>query len=263
MAMTTRLGRLFFAFAMIASGIQQLVRADFVRLVPKLPAWIPWPGFWACVVGVLLIVTGGAVAAKKWTRPAAALLGAMLLLLLGLLYGPQILANPTVGFVWTNPCKVLALLAGVIVLWGIPAEGTSGGFPAKAPRAGGMLPFAPWLLGVFLLVCGVQHFVYAGFVDTLVPAWIPPGPRFWTCFTGVALIAGGAGMFLPKTTRLAATLSGVMIFLWVILLHIPRAAADWHNVGETSAIFEALALSGVAFLLAGLVRAGDAQIDRN
>ena len=263
MATTTTLGRLFFAFALIASGVQQLIRADFVRLVPKLPAWIPWPGFWACVMGVLLIVAGGAIAAKKGTRPAATLLGAMFLLLFGLLYVPQILANPAVGFIWTNPCKVLALLAGAIVLLGASTDGTAGGFPARIPPAGGMLPFAPWFLGVFLLICGVQHFVYAGFVDTLVPAWIPPGPRFWTCFTGGALIAGGAGLFLPKTTRLAATLSGMMIFLWVILLHIPRAAADWNNAGETAAIFEALALSGVAFLVAGSVRAGNARVERN
>jgi len=37
---------------------------------------------------------------------------------------------------------------------------------------------------------------------------------------------------------------------WVILLHIPRALADLHNIGETSGVFEALALSGAAFILA-------------
>lgn len=247
----TTLGRLFFAVALIASGIQQLVNTSFVRLVPKLPAWIPWPGFWAGVVGVFLIVAGAAIAAQKGTRLAAVLLGVIFLLLLGLLYVPQILANPSTGFIWTNPCKVLALLAGTILLAGVPSGENAGGLPAKARPAGWMPALAPVFLGVFLLVCGVQHFVYAGFVDSLVPAWIPPRPRFWTCFTGVALIAGGAGLLLPKTARLAATLSGVMIFLWIILLHIPRAAADWHNAGETSAIFEALALSGIAFLVAG------------
>ena len=41
-----------------------------------------------------------------------------------------------------------------------------------------------------------------------------------------------------------------MILLWVVLLHIPRAMADLHNAGEMSGIFEALALSGAAFILA-------------
>jgi hypothetical protein len=41
-----------------------------------------------------------------------------------------------------------------------------------------------------------------------------------------------------------------MIFLWVILLHIPRAAADLRNTNEMTAVFEALAFSGAAFLVA-------------
>ena len=42
-------------------------------------------------------------------------------------------------------------------------------------------------------------------VATLVPAWIP-NPTFWTYFAGVALIAGGIGLVLVATSRLAATL---------------------------------------------------------
>jgi uncharacterized membrane protein YphA (DoxX/SURF4 family) len=88
----------------------------------------------------------------------------------------------------------------------------------------------------------------------LVPAWIP-GARFWVYLTGIALIAEGVGLLLPKTQRLAATMVGIMILLWVVLLHIPRALADLHNAGETSGIFEALALSGAAFILADRRRA--------
>jgi uncharacterized membrane protein YphA (DoxX/SURF4 family) len=87
---------------------------------------------------------------------------------------------------------------------------------------------------------------------SLVPTWIP-GARFWTYFAGVALIAGGAGIIVPLTTRLAASLSGLMIFLWFVMLHIPRAlaapAAQSRN--EWTAVFEALAMSGIAFVLAG------------
>jgi uncharacterized membrane protein len=102
-----------------------------------------------------------------------------------------------------------------------------------------------------MVVCGVQHFVYADFVAQLIPAWMP-AHRFWTYFTGTALVAGGIGINLPPTARVAAALSGLMIFLWIILLHIPRAMASRQDAGETAAIFEALALSGTAFLLAGI-----------
>jgi uncharacterized membrane protein YphA (DoxX/SURF4 family) len=111
-------------------------------------------------------------------------------------------------------------------------------------------PLGAVFLAVFLVVCGMQHFAYSDFVTTLVPSWIP-GQRYWTYFTGVALIAGGAGILVPPTSRLAATLAAVMIFLWVLLVHIPRALAGPQHAGETAGVFEALALSGVALIVAG------------
>ncbi len=45
-----------------------------------------------------------------------------------------------------------------------------------------------------------------------------------------------------------------MILLWVVLLHVPRALADLHDASETSGVFEALAMSGIAFILADRAR---------
>jgi uncharacterized membrane protein len=108
-------------------------------------------------------------------------------------------------------------------------------------------------LGLFMLLGGIQHFRFVEFVVTLVPSWVPGGGLVWTYFAGVALIAGGVGLMIPTTARLAAALSGVMILLWVVMLHIPRAVAatDATRANETTAVFEALAFSGLAFLLAG------------
>ena len=103
-----------------------------------------------------------------------------------------------------------------------------------------------------MILAGIQHFLFADFVATLVPAWIP-GSSFWTYFAGIALIAGGAGLLLRRTLQTAAALSGLMIFLWVLLLHLPRAlgAAPAAQRNEWTALFEALAFSGVALILAG------------
>jgi hypothetical protein len=46
-----------------------------------------------------------------------------------------------------------------------------------------------------------------------------------------------------------------MIFLWVFLVHIPRALAGPNHANETAGVFEALALSGVALLVAATRRA--------
>ncbi len=245
------LGRIFVALALVGSGVEQLFIGKFVRLVPPLPAWLPWHSLWAYLAGIVLIVAGVAIGTGRGTRLAAAVVGAMLLVSLLFLQLPKALSDPFVGFMWTNPCKGLALIGGAILLAGMPPGGADR--PSAIATLTGKLSFLAWVfLGWFLLICGIQHFVYADFVDTLVPSWIP-APRFWTCFTGVALIAGGVGILIPRARSLAATWSGIMVFLWVVLLHIPRAV-QMESAGETAAIFEALAISGIAFILAERTR---------
>src|SRR5882672_7749833 len=160
------LGRLFFATSIVAFGIQQLVTADFVRLVPPLPAWMPWHSFWACLVGIVLLAVGTAIGTGYRARQAAAVLGAMLLLSILFLHLPKAAANPLVGFMWTNPCKALAMLGGVIILAGaLPEEGSG---IARLFRK--LAPLGPLFLSGFLILGGIQHFVYADFVAKLVPA---------------------------------------------------------------------------------------------
>jgi len=256
------LGRLFIGTALFSSGLMQLIRQDFVRLVPKLPEWVWRPDLWADASGAILVAAGLAIAVD-WKRRLAAIGVAALLFLVLLLYVPGVLANPGAGFMWTNPCKTLALLGTAILLATMPQRWNPASRQADEIRvgktlslSGGRIPplSAAWF-GLFLVVCGVQHFVYVDFVVTLVPAWMP-GLRFWAYFTGVALIAGGVGVNFRPTHRLAAVLSGMMIFLWVVLLHVPRSVASWPDNGEISGVFEALALSGTAFLLAGVSSRG-------
>ena len=249
------LGRSFFGLATLASGVLQLVTGDFVRLVPKLPAWVPAHSTWAYLVGVVLVAIGLAILSGRTARIAASVLGAMILAEVLLLYMPQMVVNPVIdrpflrGFMWTNPLKALALVGGAAILVG-RSLGEARGISPLVRSIGRLEPLGAVFLAIFLVVCGMQHFVYRDFVTGMVPSWIP-GQRFWTYFTGVALIAGGAGILVRPTVRLAATLSALMIFLWVLLLHIPRALAGPNHANETAGVFEALAISGVALLVAG------------
>ncbi len=248
------LGRVFLGLAALASGVLQLVVSDFVRLVPKTPAWVHQP-FLAWFVGVVLVVIGLRILSGRMARAAASVLGVLILLNLFLLYAPQMVVNPVVdrpffrGFMWTNPLKSLALVGGAAILAG-DCRATSARSWRSCAASPGSRPRRACLLSVFLIVCGVQHYVYAAFVDGMVPAWIPPGQRFWTYVTGASLVAGGAGLLVRPVARLAASMSALMIFLWVLLLHVPRALAGPEHAFEAAGIFEALALSGVALLVA-------------
>jgi len=249
----TILARFFIAIAMVAFGVQHFIYMDFVtRVFPKLPAWIPAHSFLACVFGAFLIAAGAEIMIGKAARLAAVLLGAVILVSFALLYLPLLLTTPPNGGLWTSAGKALALAGGSFLV--------AGSFPVKLDAPLGSLstvvkalekiaPLGRFFLAAFLILGGIEHFIYVDFVARLVPSWIP-GHVFWTYFAGVALIAGGVGMSVPLTSRLAAALTGLMIFLWVVLLHIPRAATDLHNSNETTAVFEALAFSGAAFLVA-------------
>ena len=106
-----------------------------------------------------------------------------------------------------------------------------------------------YFLAIPMIVFGIQHFIYAEFVMGLVPTWIPGG-LFWTYFSGAALVAAGVGIFFNVLSRMAATLLGAMIFVWVIVLHIPRVFANPGDSNEFINIFDAVMMGGGAFIFA-------------
>ncbi len=144
---------------------------------------------------------------------------------------------------------ILAILGGV-GLAVVPRDGSPGNSLDRV--FGTAARFAPWALGAFLAYCGILHFPLAKYVAGLIPPWIP-AHLFWTYFAAVALIAGGIGLNVPRTARLAATLSGIMLISWVFLVHIPLAIST-HTVSEVSRGFQALQDGAVAFMLAGVSR---------
>jgi uncharacterized membrane protein len=105
------------------------------------------------------------------------------------------------------------------------------------------------LVAISLVVFGVQHFIYGGFVATLVPAFMP-GRLFWAYFVGVAFVAAAIGILTRILARAAATMLGVMFFLFVVLLHIPRIVGNSSNGNEWTSGFVALAMCGGAWIVA-------------
>jgi uncharacterized membrane protein len=249
------LGRFFLAIPMVAFGLQHLVYLDFVtRVFPKLPAWIPGHTFLASLFGTLLLAAGIAIMIERVARLAALLLGAVILASFALLYMPLLVTNPPNGGLWTSAGKALALSGGSFLAAGslyIKSEAPAETFAPVIRALERLIPLGRFFFAAFLILCGIEHFIYTEFVAGLVPSWIP-GHFFWAYFTGLALIAGGAGIIVPPTMRLAASLSGSMIFLWVVLLHIPRAVVNPRGSNETTAVFEALAMSGIAFMIAAV-----------
>jgi len=227
----TRIGRLLFAGAMAGFGIQYLVHAFVAGPVPG-PPWSPGRPLWAYSTAVLLIAAAFCIATGKKMRLAALLL-AILLLLRGLfVFAPRLVANVHDPGPWTSGFEILAMCGAALVL-----SGTLVGL--------GRLFFAS-----LLVVVGIQHFLYARFVATLVPAW-SPGHLFWWYFGGVAFFVAVVSIVPLPYLRLAANLLGLMFFLWVFLVHLPRVAASPHDGKEWTSALVALAMCGGAWGVAG------------
>jgi uncharacterized membrane protein len=239
----TSLGRRLFAVALIAFGLLQFLYADLVTGRP--PAWPAQLGagwIWAYATGAWLVLAGAAMLADRYTRAAAWSIAVLVFVSALIRNLPLALADPTFGGAWTRLGKAVALTGGAVAM----AASVRG----RRPRVDVLAIVGRVALGMFLIASGVQHFLFPNAVMSLIPGWIP-GALMWTYVAGVALIAGGAGLIVPRTTRLAGIGVGLMLLTWTVILHIPRALAAQpaNQRNEWTAVFEALAFAGIALAL--------------
>ena len=238
-------GRYLFAASILAFGIQNII---FARSGSYLgPPWTPVSHLLAFFVGIALVIFGAALTSRRRARFAALVPCAILLARAAICYLPRIAVTPHNPDPWTNGFELLGIGgAGLILAARYPADSVT-------PQTGGgriVIWLGRILFAVSLIVFAIQHFIYAEFVASLVPGWIP-GHLFWAYFVGVAFIAAALAIVSGKRAQLAAALLGTMFLLWVPILHAPRVAAAIHNGDEWTSLFVALAMGGGSFIIAG------------
>jgi uncharacterized membrane protein len=240
-----------FAVALVAFGVLHFVYGDFVtRVVTIWPAAIPARSLWVSMTGVLLATVGASVLGGWKPRLPLMLLAGTLAVSFLFLHLPAVLTDAVIANAWTKAGKALVLLGGCV---SVAATFTERNTPGSAFLAGRWpVALGRTTLASFMMMASVQHVRWFEFVVSLVPAWVPGGGAFWTYAAAVFLLAGGLGMLIPATRMRAAQLSGVMIFLWVFMLHLPRALnAVGPASNEITSTFEALAFAGLAWVYAG------------
>ena len=236
----TTLGRIFIAIALVVFGVQHFMYGAFVAGL--VPAWMPGRLFWAYFVGAAFFAAAAGILYQRLARPAATLLGVMFFLFVVLLHIPRIAGHSSDGNEWTSGFVALAMCGGA---WVLARNSPLAGRETAAP----FLKLGRYFFAIAFVAFGIQHIVYARFAAGLGPPWFLGRP-LWAYLTGAVFIAAGAAIFLGKTARLAATLLGTIIFLFFLLLYIPRITAQLHNPGPWTSGFEVLALCGGAMVLA-------------
>ena len=113
-----------------------------------------------------------------------------------------------------------------------------------------ILPFGPLFFAMPMGVFGTEHLVDASDMAQAVPSWMP-AHLFWAYLVGIALIAAALSIILNKHARLAATLLGSMLLVFVALIHIPNIVAEHGARLFWTIALRDTAFSGGAFALAG------------
>jgi uncharacterized membrane protein YphA (DoxX/SURF4 family) len=246
-------GRVFYALALLVYGIQQFIFGTFRPVF--LPAWqshLPGLAVWAYAFGIVLIAAGLAIIFEKKVRETALLLGGLLLFLALFVHIPfEIIADPYSGHVgvWTAALKELALSGGAFILAGTFRNEKGGS--ALNNFLEKLIPYGRIFFSITMIVFGIQHFVYGDIVAAMIPAYFA-FPLYLGYVTGFALIVAGLAIMFNIKTKQVAILLASAIFLWFILLHIPRAIADpsGNRGNELASTFDALAFTGIALMIA-------------
>lgn len=245
-------GRILFAIPILVFGIQYFIYGRFQGGLPPVPPWAPGGAVLAYLTGAILVVAGISLATNIQARLSATLLGIFFFLCFAVLHTMRLSSVIHNGNDRTRAVEALALGAASWILAGFLPVGVrvSEGWEKLT---GYLARAGLYLFAICLVIFGAQHFMYAQFIATLIPAWIP-GHLFWVYFTGIAFIATALAIVTAILRGLGSTMLGVMFLLWVIVLHTPRALAAPRNGDELTSLFVAMAMCGSCFIVAASTR---------
>jgi uncharacterized membrane protein len=245
------LGRALYALAIAGLGIETGVCARDVahslgpqyEVIPVLP-WLPAIPWVAYVFGIIWVACGAGLLFRRTLRLSAVTLGGLLFVCALVLDVPKNVANLGSISLRTTAFEPLALAS---LAWLLPGRDATANLLAGLSR---------YVLGVSLIVFGVDHFLALAFIATLIPGWTP-WHVFWVAFFGVIFIAGGLSIGLNFLQRWGAAGTGLMFGIWVVTLHLPRVLGLYgipgatRNPNEWSSLLIALGLWGGLWAIVG------------
>jgi uncharacterized membrane protein len=139
-------------------------------------------------------------------------------------------------------CAGVAVL--LIGIWAVKKEFLAAGGLDKVAALNNLCVAVP------LAVFGAEHLSGAQFIQTMVPPYMP-WKLFWAYFVGFALIAAALSIATKVAVRWSGLLFGIMMFLFVAMIHFPNALANPHDRIPTTIVFREMSFGGAGWILAG------------
>lgn len=110
-------------------------------------------------------------------------------------------------------------------------------------------------VAVPLAVFGALHLFGSSFVAAIVPPYMP-FRSFWVPFVGCALIGAALSIATRVAVRWSGLLFGVMMFLFVAMIHFPGALRRPHDPFIWVIVFREMSFGGAGWILAGTASPG-------
>ena len=258
-------GRSFYATGVIGIGLIHFVLPGVRPIMAPLGPDEVWGGL-GYTVAVVLTTAGIVLLMNKKSQIASIVITMVFLLFLLIGHLPNRLQNhPEMLMYWTDAIKLLALTGGAMVMY---RAGDREKALSKYKVPDRVADSGKYLYAFMLVMFGIAHLVNGDLVKNIVPGWIP-GNLFWTYLTGVALMGAGVSIFISVKVRQIMTLLAIMLFIWLMVVHLPptikyplRDPVNSFLDGNLAiSSLQCLAFCGIALVLR--FRAGTADHDSN
>ena len=139
---------------------------------------------------------------------------------------------------------IAGILLFLIALWAAKAD------IARDAGLDKLVALSNLCFAIPLAVFGAEHLSGASFIMLAVPPYMP-WRLFWAYFVGCALLAASLSIATKIQVRWSGLLFGIMMFLFVAMIHIPRALASPGDRIPWVIVIREMLFAGGAWLLAG------------
>src|SRR5580692_10221126 len=129
------------------------------------------------------------------------------------------------------------------------------------PRASGLdkiVVLSNLCFSIPLAVFGAEHLSGARFIMLAVPSYMP-WRLFWAYFVGFALLSASLSIATKIQVRWSGLLFGIMMVLFVAMVHIPRVLASPSDRFAWVIVIREMSFAGGGWILAGSALRGQGK----
>ena len=240
------LGPVFYAAPLAAFGTEHFTLNDVITsMVPK---WMPWPRFWAYVIGACFIAAALAVVTHIEARLAATLLSVTFFCFVVLMDIPDWLQDPRDRFGLTLALRELSFSGGALAL-----ATTLPGWRSERRRKL-FATVARYFVAIPVVIYGVQQLMHGDHVPAvplkkMMPEYVV-GHALWTYLAGVVFLVGGSLLLVGRKRRAAAAWLGATVLWLVLIVYVPIAVMQRRSFEGLNYLADTLMFCGALLLLA-------------